>query len=95
MNLKFAYFYINNLNKFYEEIEYYDVIYSFKKKRNELICVIEGNDEYIYKTIAVNLRKYINRIELSWGSCVYNGKTVINEAEIEINKLLKGGEKNE
>ncbi len=90
---KFAYFYINNKENFTKELEYFDVIYSFKKKRKELICVIESNDEYTYKTIAVNLRQYINRIELSWGSCVYNGKTVINEAEIEINKILKGGEK--
>jgi hypothetical protein len=92
---KFAYFYINNKEDFTKELEYFDVIYSFKKKRKELICVIECNEEYTYKTIAVNFRQYINRIELSWGSCVYNGKTVINEAEIEINKILKGGEKNE
>jgi len=81
---KFAYFYINNKEDFTKELKYFDVINSFIKKRKKLICVIESNDEYTYKTIAVNLRQYINRIELSWSQ----------KTEIEINNLLlKGGEK--
>lgn len=93
---KFAYYYINCSEKeFSKGVKNFNCVYSFKHRKTQLICVIETNDLLIYDAIARKLRKHISKIEISWGKCVGNTNSFVNTDELEINKLLEGGNNNE